>query len=225
MSGNLHLRQFLFESGIEKSYHSRAQGAVLLTHYTSAEDPRAGSLWLTRAIESTIRIDARPYLWPEKVSQSLKKRLWWSILLRDRSICIGLRRRPQITSSTFFGRKDLPNKKDFEGELHNSRIYGYDIKQSLLIAFRRQCELAALLTDLSSLVFDSSQNRKPFLSFIEFQRLMSSIMAIKKSLVNWEKSVESLIPPDTTPECDDATATLIHLTIMYYQFVSPIAPY
>lgn len=159
------------------------------------------------------------------MKESLKKRLWWSILLRDRSICIGLRRRPQITSSTFFGRNDLPNIEDFEEELHNSLVYDYETKQSLLIAFRQQCELAALLTNLSSLVFDTSQTRKPFLSFIEFQSLMSNVKTIKRSLSNWEESVQSFIPRGMTPESEDATATLIHLTIMYYQFVSSVPPY
>ncbi|KAJ6095170.1 hypothetical protein N7467_002683 [Penicillium canescens] len=208
--------KLLFELGTEKGCYANAQGAVLLTHYTSAEDPRAGSQWLARAIENTIRIDAQPSVWPERVEESLKRRLWWSILLRDQSICIGLRRRPQITSSTFFGRNDLPSIKDFEEELHNSLVYDYETKQSLLVAFRRQCELAALLTNLSSLVFDTSQTRKPFLSFIEFQSLMSNIKTIKRSLSNWEESVQSVIPRGRTPESDDATATLIHLTIMYY---------
>ncbi|KAJ5989739.1 hypothetical protein N7522_009946 [Penicillium canescens] len=217
--------KLLFDLGTEKGCYANAQGAVLLTHYTSAEDPRAGSQWLARAIENTIRIDARPSVWPERVEESLKRRLWWSILLRDRSICIGLRRRPQITSSTFFGRNNLPSIKDFEEELHNSLVYDFETKQSLLVAFRRQCELAALLTNLSSLIFDTSQTRKPFLSFIEFQRLMSNIKTIKRSLSNWEESVQSVPPRGRTQESDDATATLIHLTIMYYQFVRSVPPY
>lgn len=159
------------------------------------------------------------------MEESLKKRLWWSILLRDRSICIGLRRRPQITSSTFFGCNDLPNMEDFEEELHNSLVYDYETKQRLLIAFRRQCELAALLTNLSCLVFDTLQTRKSSLSFIEFQSLISNIKTIKRSLSDWEESFQSFIPPGMTPESNDATATLVHLTIMYYQFVSPVPPY
>ncbi|OQD82458.1 hypothetical protein PENANT_c021G09700 [Penicillium antarcticum] len=208
--------KLLFEMAAEKTCHANAQGAVLLSHYTSAEVPRAGSLWLTRAIENTIRINARPSLRPENVDESLKKRLWWSILLRDRSICIGLRRRPQITSSAFFGSKDLPKTEDFEEEMQNSRVYDYGTKQSLFMAFRQQCELAALLTDLSSLVFDTSQTRKPSLSFIDFQNLMSTIRTIKQSLSTWEESVHSAIPQSLTPESDDATATLIYLTVMYY---------
>jgi hypothetical protein len=128
-------------------------------------------------------------------------------------------------SSTFFGLDDLPNIEDFEEELHNSLVYDYETKQSLLIAFRQQCELAALLTNLSSLVFDTPQTRKPFLSFIEFQSLMSNVKTIKRSLSNWEESVQSFIPRGMTPESEDATATLIHLTIMYYQLVSSVPPY
>ncbi|KAJ5769741.1 Transcription factor [Penicillium nucicola] len=206
--------KLLFELGTEKTCHATAQGAVLLSHYTSAEHPWAGSLWLTRAIENTLRIDARPSQ-PEIVGESLKKRLWWSILLRDRSICIGLHRRPQITSSILLG-TGLPDQKDFEDEMQNSLVYNYETKQSLLIAFRRQCNLAALLTNLFCLIFDTSQTRKSLLSSIEFQRLMLDIKAIKESLSTWKKSMPFAIPGGLTPEGDDPTATLINLTVMYY---------
>src|SRR5699024_729829 len=83
--------KLLYYLQVESSPSAKAQGAVLLTHHTSSEDPLGGSHWLTQAIENAMMIDAKPFFSNvEDVNPSLKKRLWWSILLRDRSLCIGL---------------------------------------------------------------------------------------------------------------------------------------
>ncbi|KAJ5696011.1 hypothetical protein N7536_006423 [Penicillium majusculum] len=141
----------LFELRTERRSHANAQGAVLLTHYTSPEDPEAGSLWVTRAIEHAMLLDSHPSLVLENVAISLKKRLWWSILLRDQSLCIGLRHRPRVTSIGFHGWSDWLSIEDFSEELHQSRVYDYDTKKRLLDELQKQCELAVVLTDLDIL--------------------------------------------------------------------------
>ncbi|KAJ5143400.1 uncharacterized protein N7515_002187 [Penicillium bovifimosum] len=210
--------KLLFELRTEKRSHANAQGAVLLTHYTSAADPQAGSLWVTRAIEHAMLIDAQPSLLMEDVSLSLKKRLWWSILLRDRSLCIGLRRRPQVTSINFQGWSDWLSADDFTEEMHQSRVYDYDTKRRLFAALQKQCELAVLLTDLVSLAFIPKRTPRRFLSMAEFQGLLSRIKTIKKSLDEWKKPAQPLMSPHklSTSEGSDAVATLTYLTYMYY---------
>ncbi|KAJ5498768.1 hypothetical protein N7453_007819 [Penicillium expansum] len=141
----------LFQLRTEERPYATAQAAVLLTHYTSAEDPEAGSLWITRAIEHAMLIDSHPSLVVEYAPISLKKRLWWSIFLRDRSLCLGLCRRPQVTSIGFHGWSDWLNTEDFSEELHQSRVYDYATKKRLLDELQKQCELAVLLTDLDIL--------------------------------------------------------------------------
>jgi hypothetical protein len=160
-------------------------------------------------------IDAQPSLLVEDVSISLKKRLWWSILLRDRSLCIGLRRRPQVTSISFHGWSDWLSADDFAEELH---VYDYDTKERLFIALQKQCELAVLLTDLVSLAFTPRRTPRRFLSMTEFQGLLSRIETIKKSLDEWKKPAQPLISPNksSTSEGSDAVATLTYLTYMYY---------
>ncbi|KAJ5542747.1 hypothetical protein N7535_005171 [Penicillium sp. DV-2018c] len=210
--------KMLFELRTEKRSHANAQGAVLLTHYTSAADPQAGSLWVTRAIEHAMLIDAQPSLLEEDVSISLKKRLWWSILLRDRSLCIGLRRRPQVTSISFHGWSEWLSADDFAEELHQSRVYDYDTKKRLFMALQKQCELAVLLTDLVSLAFIPRRSHRRLLSMAEFQSLLSRIKTIKKSLDEWKQPAQPLVSPDKLPtsEGSDAVATLTYLTYMYY---------
>ncbi|KAL2701499.1 hypothetical protein AAEP93_008318 [Penicillium crustosum] len=141
----------LFELRTEERPHVNAQGAVLLTYYESPKDPQAGSLWVTRAIEHAMLIDSHPPLVVGNVAISLKKRLWWSILLRDQSLCIGLRHRPRVTSIGFHGWSDWLSIEDFSEELHQSRVYNYDTKKRLLVELQNQCELAVVLTDLDIL--------------------------------------------------------------------------
>ncbi|OQE12784.1 hypothetical protein PENFLA_c063G08786 [Penicillium flavigenum] len=205
--------KLLFELRTEKLPHANAQGAVLLTHYISAEDPQAGSLWVTRAIEHAILIDAQPSLLVEDVAISLKKRLWWSILLRDRSLCIGLRRRPQVTSS-FYRWSDWLSIEDFSEELYQSRVYDYNTKRRIFGALQNQCELAVLLTDLVSLVFAHRKIPRRLLSTIEFQGLLSRIKIIKKSLDEWKLPIQPLISPNntSTSEGNNAVSMLTYMT-------------
>ncbi|OQE42261.1 hypothetical protein PENCOP_c004G07000 [Penicillium coprophilum] len=208
----------LFELRTEKRSHINAQGAVLLTHYTSADDTQSGSLWVTRAIEHAMLVDAEPLSSVDNVKMSLKKRLWWSILLRDRSLSIGLRRRPQVTSISLHGWSDWLSTEDFEEELHQSRVYDYDTKKSLLKGLQKQCELAVLLTGLLNLAFTQQKTPRRLLSMIEFQGLLLRTKSIKKSLKEWELSIQPLSPPRKTSPSDgnDAVERLTYMTYMYY---------
>ena len=170
-------------------------------------------------------IDAQPSLSVEYVaiSLSLKKRLWWSILLRDRSLCIGLRRRPQVTSVRLHGWSDWLSIDDFSEELYHSQVYDYNTKKCLLDALLKQCELAVLLTDMVSLAFAHPKTPRRLLSMIEFQGLLSTIKGIKRSLDGWKLPVP-LNPPSKASMSDshDPVTRLTYITYMYYQFVNPL---
>ncbi|KAK9857415.1 hypothetical protein MYU51_020831 [Penicillium brevicompactum] len=203
----------LFELGAEMKPHARSQGAVMLTHYTSADDPRSGSLWVTIAIENAMLIDTKPSL-QENVSVSLRKRLRWSILLRDRSLCIGLHRCPQVTPVMFQGCSNWLSTEDFMDEMHHSEVYSYESKTQMLMALEQQCQLAVLVTDLAALVFTRPCTSKRHLTVHEFQSLMSRIKSNKESLKNWQ--APRLIPDNLVSEGYDAIVTLNFLTHMYF---------
>ncbi|KAJ5807958.1 hypothetical protein N7474_009227 [Penicillium riverlandense] len=200
--------KLLFDLKAEVRPSAKAQGAVLLTHHTSAEHPQAGSLWLTRAIENALIIGAQPSLLDEHVSDSLKKRLWWSILLRDRSLCIGLRRRPQVTSINLHGWSDWLREEDFAEELYSSRVYDLDAKRLLLQALQEQCQLAVLLTDLVSLIFCPRANPSCFLSAEEFHGLMSNVERIRVSLTEWEMQTQPALRLDAVQDNSGPAATI-----------------
>lgn len=163
-------------------------------------------------------IDAQPSAIIENVSDSLKKRLWWSMLLRDRSLCIGLRRRPQITSINIHGCRECLTEDDFEDEMKHSPFYNYEDKQHLLAALREQCNLAVLLTDLVSLIFSP---RVPLTmsstTTEEFSAMTSAIGNINKSLIQWEAQAQHPPNPSASLKAHDPCAALKNLTFMYYQ--------
>lgn len=212
----------MFDLNAEARSSVKAQGAILLTHHTSAEAPQAGSLWLTHAIENAVMIDSQPSLLVESLTQSMKKRIWWSILLRDRSICIGLRRRPQITSINIYGFRDWLSEDDFKEEMQCSRVHNYNTKKQVFTALQEQCGLAALLTDLVSLVFNPAGGARRAMTATDFYSQMQSIENIKNSLIEWEFQTRSS-PEPAKQICDNPAETLRSLTFMYYQYVRKLA--
>ncbi|KAJ5355539.1 Transcription factor [Penicillium cataractarum] len=208
--------KLLYELMVETRPSVRAQGAILLTHHTSAEAPQAGSLWLTRAIENAMLIDTKPLITVENISISAKKRLWWSILLRDRSLCIGLRRQPQIASHNLHGCRDWLREEDFEQEMHCSPVYDFDAKKRLFKALQDQCRLAVLLTDLVSLVFTPRVTAMASYSKEAFRSLMCTVEDIKTSLVSWEAQSQAPDIADGMAGNHDPALTTKNLTFMYY---------
>jgi hypothetical protein len=183
--------------------------------------PQAGSLWLTRAIENAMLIDTKPSITIDNASNSTKKRLWWSILLRDRSICIGLRRQPQIASHNLHGCRDWLGEEDFEQEMHGSPIYDYNAKMNLFKALQDQCRLAVLLTDLVSLVFTPRVTTIASYSKEAFRALMCTVEDIKRSLISWEAQAQAPDILDRMAGNHDPALTTKNLTFMYYQYEAP----
>ncbi|KAJ5245809.1 Transcription factor [Penicillium chermesinum] len=211
--------RLLFDFNVETKPSAKAQGAVLLTHYLSGATPQAQSFWLTRAIENAMIMEGQSSAVAENVIESMKRRIWWSILLRDRSICIGLRRRPQVTSINLHACRDCLTEEDFEHEMHDSRAYDRQTKQAILSSLLELCHLAVLLTDLASLIF--APRVSPAVSYTaeEFSALMGTVEKIKQSLLVWYESAESAKPPPrpTKQQVYDPTAVLRSLTLMYYR--------
>lgn len=148
----------------------------------------------------------------------MKKRLWWSILLRDRSLCIGLRRRPQITNVNIHECCEWLTEQDFREEMYHSPFFDFKAKQTLLAAFQEQCQLAVLLTDLISLIFAPRVTSATSPTAREsFYTLATTINKIKRSMIDWETHIEC--PPILSGELElhEPTANMRHLTFMYYQ--------
>lgn len=162
-------------------------------------------------------IDSHPTVIFENFPQQLRRRVWWTILIRDRSLCIGLRRRPQVASIDIYGCQDWPSEADFGDELHTSRVHGHATKIQLLIAFQEQCGLAVLLTDLVSLVFTPGVTARNNSSVAEVCRSLKRVEDIKQSLIQWETQTQT--PPNLNVDStfENPVGALRSLTFMYYR--------
>lgn len=182
------------------------------------DEPHAASLWLTQAINATttaisqsgnrVRSDLGD-------TKSMQSRLWWSILLRDRSLSLGLRRKSQILSFELTMRPDLPNEESFQDEIYESQVYDSRTKRILLTVFREQCQLAVILTKMLSIVFGTHRLSFPILSHESFHDRLAVISTIKTSLASWEK--DTYASSMTNHNVNNAVTKFTNLTMMYYQ--------
>ncbi|KAL2838313.1 hypothetical protein BJX68DRAFT_259267 [Aspergillus pseudodeflectus] len=204
----------LYDLHAEDRPHPQAQGSVILTLHTSANEPQISSLWLTRAIQNAMIIGCQPGP-TEDIDPSLKKRLWWAIILRDRSICLGLRRRPQVTSFDMGMVAELPDEDDFADEINNSPVYSPEIKRMMLKVLQEQCRLAVLLSEMITFVFASHGIAAPSLTLEQFQEELGKIARTKAAMQRWEAC--SPLHQWTEGKAPEAVTLFTNFTYMYYQ--------
>ncbi|KAL4928917.1 Zn(II)2Cys6 transcription factor [Aspergillus undulatus] len=208
--------KLLFDLRAESSPLYKAQGAVLLSHQVSPDDPQTGSLWLVNATQSTVLVGQQPVSFAGDLQNAMTKRLWWSILLRDRCLCLGLRRRTQITSKHFNAETSYLEEADFADEISSSRVYDENSKRILFETLQHQCRLAVLVSDMASFMFTSNGVSSPSLSFKGFQSHRCEIKRLRNQLLHWKRRFS---PPQTLPNgtvLPSPVMTFIKITYMYY---------
>ncbi|RDW61736.1 fungal specific transcription factor domain-containing protein [Aspergillus mulundensis] len=223
----LYLRaKTLYDLLAEDRPHCLAQGAVILTLHTSASEPQISSLWLTRAIQNAMIIgnaESEVAVVDLDRKEKMKKRLWWAIILRDRSVCLGLRRRPQVTSFDMAMGivTELPDEEDFADEIANSPVYSPDIKRMMLKVLQEQCRLAVLLSEMITFVFASHGIAAPSLSLEQFQEELVKIARTKSAMERWENCSSLKQWMDAGKEkgekVPEAVLLFVNFTYMYYQ--------
>lgn len=111
--------------------------------------------------------------------------------------------------------KDIPSEKDFEAEIHGSNVYDSKTKRKLFQIFREQCQLAALLTEMVALIFDTHGLSIPNLACESFYDMLLVVNKIKTSLALWESG--SCIPSFTNANVHNIIVEFTQLTLMHYQ--------
>ncbi|KAH8699232.1 hypothetical protein BGW36DRAFT_358735 [Talaromyces proteolyticus] len=205
----------LFDLNAEDSSLAKAQGAVLLSHHSSAEDPQAASIWLAVGIRIAMTLDSHPMLPGDEIDKSMTKRLWWSIILRDRSLCLGLRRHPQVTAVNFMADSNRLVEKEFEDEIRNSHVFSEDVKRQLFAALQEQCQLAVLLNDGLSIIFPPPGPLPQTYSSTNMNGSMSVLQAVKHRLIQWSQQ-STFFHPESTSALHESVILLTQVTSMYY---------
>lgn len=184
----------------------------------------AGSIWLTVAIQNAIIYGAHVYGSDEKhgdhsSQENIKKRLWWSILLRDRILPLGLRRHLQITPQNFNLSLDRITEHDLEDEIHHSEVYNADTKRLLIRVLQVQCELAMVLTDVIMLVYAPNGFGQPrTMSEPVFSQKIREVEDSRASLKQWSNEAKSALGSVLNSDKVHESVTLYSgLTFLYYQ--------
>jgi Fe-S oxidoreductase len=198
----------LFDFKAERDPFFLAQGALLLSYYSSSAARHLNTFWLGVAIQSSMSDGVHNYDKDESLTQYerlMKKRLWWCCVIRDRVLSLGLRRPLQISHSHFdFNSKGL-DKDDFQDDIGKSEVYDTNTQCLLAKIIEAQCRLAIEMTDIiiylypsiSPSVFSTGTNR------------------CKSKLSNWHQTVmtwTSEIPRDSH---DSVTLYTSYLYIYY----------
>ncbi|RAQ56846.1 hypothetical protein COH21_012993, partial [Aspergillus flavus] len=177
-------------------------------------DPQIGSLLLANAIQNAL-ILGKPTKPSISVERSTIKRLWWSVLLRDRWISLALRRRSQLTPKDFDPENNPLEEADFGKEIQESKVYDVHTKRILFTALKQQCRLAIIITDMVSLIFSSCDGSSMGLPSKDFPACMSRCMKTRNRLRQWE--TETRYALSTAPsEVHHSVMSFIKMTYVYY---------
>ncbi|GAB1201952.1 hypothetical protein APSETT445_000550 [Aspergillus pseudonomiae] len=207
--------KMLYDTNSESNPLARAQGALLLTFHTTAEDPEATMTWNMCAIHNAIATGLDLHLSVQEPNISVKKRLWWSIFVRDRFLWLGRHRRPQFTSANFNMNIDYLHEEEMANEIIMSPFYEPNVKRLLLKVFQAQCRLAVILTDVITISFSASDGGAPHLSLHELDLYLTKIREVRAELTQWEETVYSPLH-DTGIAEPESVGIMINLTAMHY---------
>lgn len=212
--------KLLFDLKAENDTLAKAQGAVLLTYQCASIDLHAGCGWLTIAIQNAMATAAHLY---HKSSvddplRATKKRLWWSIFLRDRIMALGLRRHLQITPGYFDLSLDTMSEEDLRDEIYQSAVYDPKTKRFLAKVLNVQCQLALRLTKPVSIVYAPGGFPSELASTEQFLKELSKIEATKDDLAQWASDASNALSPILNlGNVHESVPLYTDLTYIYYQ--------
>lgn len=208
----------LYDFRLEDSHEEICLASILLSYYCSKPDPLSNTTWLAVAIQHARAINAHlyhRYLAKSKQTRFKLKRIWWSLIIRDRVIALGMRRSLQILPSHFdlFSQPPLA-LEDLEDEIHASEVYDAHTKTILCKVLTSQCQLAVALTTLLMTVYPGAglQDLQPD-DDVTWRRVNDSMARLH----HWEKQHMVQISHGTGEE-NPSIPFYQHLTALYYEY-------
>lgn len=151
--------------------------------------------------------------------RNTRKRVWWSILIRDRILPLGLRRHLQITPRTFDLSLDPMTEADLEDEIYNSEVYDPDTKRLLAKVLQVQCELCMVLTNVIMLVYaPKAFGHPPVTEEDDLPNTIRQVDEGRKALEEWSNNAKGALGPAiNTERTHESVALYFGLTFLYYQ--------
>jgi len=211
------------EHGLEHNNTALAQACLLLSLQSTMMNQKLNSVWLSKAIAHAETAGANHYCREKDPSHRLcLKRLWWSCILRDRMIALGVRRMIQIGPENFdFDQAGL-EAEDFVEECHKSDVYDSASKKSLSKIVVAQCELAvAMMPMMITAYCDETISQIDGSSVSMLVHSMTAVEKASTELSVWARRHRSalvrLADEDQNGHDGNPSITLFaHLTLIHY---------
>jgi len=214
--------QSLFDFGIEDDCFCIAQGALLLSYYSTNLERHTNSFWLGVAIDNARAAKAQLYYLDDDSSRyikRMKKRLWWCCILRDRILPLGLRRPLNITLAHFhFGLEPL-TEDDMEDEIGRSKVYDANTQRLLARILVAQCGLAAQLTDIIMTLYPvNGCGPKRFTGREDTVEAQKKLDLYNQKLNHWFNTFHSWVDTRTSSsETHPSVILYANLLFIYYR--------
>lgn len=195
-----------------------AQGALLLSLWCPRDnDEQINRWWLGAAIHHARAAKAHLYRQQQYLSQATQadlKRLWWSCLLRDRVLALGLRQPILITRDTFdFGSERL-TVDDMKGEGEGYGVYENHLSWVLSTITSSFCDLCIVLTDMLSLV-SSQANSVGCIPGIH-SVISPQIKRVRASLQAWYKDLNYNLASSHSNYCSNRSVVQFSNLLQIY---------
>lgn len=222
--------KLLYDLECESSPLVIAQASILLSSTSLSASKRPNTTWLSLAIENAKLAEAHLYATKSSIfgskHQNVLKRLWWSCIIRDRSMSLLMRRQIHITKEQFDFTNDPLTSTDLVDEFQRSKVYNFSTKEKLADILSQSITLCITLTDILLLIFPPNGLQGPMQN--EHDKSIYKLQECKASLRRWYALAAIKMPqrssctgPSTTPQTDQAIgeASIIlyaNLVYMYY---------
>ncbi|RSL82131.1 hypothetical protein CEP52_017038, partial [Fusarium oligoseptatum] len=213
----------LFNFETESSSITRSQAALLLASwsFSSYDVPRKPNIpWLSIAIQHARDAEAHNYEAFDEKSEdySLRKRLWWCCIIRDRIFGLGMRRGILITPDHFaVGHHSHLGHHDLVGECHRSLVHDTETKIRLAEILELLVELCIILTDVLQLAFPIEDRLRPGGPHVE---VLGQIRSWRSALRRWHDQATVRLPDFSSPpesiKRHGSVVLFSNLVAMYY---------
>ena len=214
--------------GLEHNSIALSQACLLLSLQSTMMNQKLNSVWLSKAISHAEAARANHYYHePDPNHRLCLKRLWWSCILRDRMIALGVRRMIQIGAEKFdFDQAGL-EAEDLAEECHESDVYDFASKKSLSKIVVAQCELAvAMMPMMITAYCDETPSQMGGASVSLLIHSMTAVEKASTELSVWARRFRTALVRLADEEKDghDANPSITlfaHMTLIHYQYDLP----
>lgn len=196
---------------------------MLLSYACPKDDSlQTNTVWLRNAIHFARCCGANRYYLKTEMDSPLvnvRKRLWWSCVIRDRIMALGMRRPIQITSELFDPTRDPWTIFDTRSEFQKSVVYSETTKRQLARLFVIHVRFALAVTSAVMLVYHPNGTLVPGISSKQdLSRISRQVHACQSQLEEWYINSRAEFIDDNFPAPLHGSVVMYRgLGLMHYQ--------